>query len=519
MTQECPRPALLWDLLDGTLAQGTEIELRLHLEACAACQQFLKSARRCESSLRLGEMRVAEPEFESEFRTRLMQRLATSGEERRARGLGEAARRWSPRAAGILILLAFGLTGAYLAGVATENDTAPAVSMAELDREWAREEARLEFLDSLHDFKAQRPGAAAFLKSFEERFEGLGLRLDREVIRVLEVAELPLLRPALALAAKHRSPSYTPVLKELLAREEAGDDDLVEELLLALAELHSPDSMAALAAVARSRDEDPARRRLATEILAEKASPRANALLRPVLRARGAHTGAGVIAILAQRRDAVATHLLRELFLAGHQSDILFEHLVSQPETARWIRRRLLGGGNSREQVRLLCRLAGRVQDAATLPALLHWMEREESAVLAALVALDTRASLDIVASRLLNSSERGLSADRDQSHELAARALRKAARGRAAYFLERSREAQGTRGRRFVLASGFCGDDAVVAALAQMVERDDREVEALEALAAIGGDAVEALLKAFSSSSDPGVRRTAARLLDERSP
>lgn len=516
-TRSCPRPEEIWALLDGDQPQGRELKLRMHLDACEECRQVVISARRLEGVLRVPEVKHGEPEFESEFRSRLMRRLATSGEERRARVIRPFARRGRVAAAVLLLAVAVG-SGTW--GRESLSSSRSEATLARAERERAREEldakraaARLDLVDALHDFGEQRPVAAASLSRLEQQFAEVKLGLADEVLGLLEFADAPLRRGVLAFMGRHRSTRYLPALRGLIARGERPLEEVEESALLALAEQGTPGALEVLADIARDSDLSAERRCFAIDALVRRPSLSADATLARILRERGPRTGASTIARLIERDDSASVSMLRDLYLRGHQSDRLLAVLSERADTPRWLRRRLSSPRLSGDEARRLIRLAGSTQDSGMLRGLVPWIDREEYATLSALVALNTPGALDTVAGRLVLGVRQD-DARMKKRHTAALRALGRAKKGRAEYFLRRFSESQGKRSRRFLIAAGACRDARVLGELEALTAHDDVEVAAVQALAALGTpEAVEALERLLESE-DPGLRREAARQL-----
>ena len=85
MTQSCPSPAELRNLVDGTLSNLEARPLELHLDECQTCQQTLQEIAADETfwvaaTTRLGDEKVAEPELDRVMETLQQQSLAEAEE-------------------------------------------------------------------------------------------------------------------------------------------------------------------------------------------------------------------------------------------------------------------------------------------------------------------------------------------------------------------------------------------------------------------------------------------------------
>ncbi|MEZ6195824.1 MAG: hypothetical protein R3F20_08855 [Planctomycetota bacterium] len=519
MTRGCPGGDALWALMDGELGGAHGRHVREHVRSCLACRSRLESASRVQGEL-FARPPVIEPaDFEDRFRTRLLSRLATSEEHRRARGWPRVA----AVAAGLLVAAA---AFAWTARSRSDSGASPRSDrheVAEADRRLREaqlrvrtEEARLALLDALQSRESTAPFSSETVGALERRFAAVGLRLENEVVRAAESAPLSYLGRAVEFMGAHGARDYTPALRRLLSSPVKDDPAVGRQAFEALARIDTGESVRMLERAAR----DPETSAPALAALVESGSDRAWQAVERLARRADGTLASDLVAAVAKSDGETSAAILRQLYVDGVQSERLVEALVARPSSAAWARREIERGATDGPTRRRLIALLGAAGDREAVAIVARALERPGDEEIAArtLLAIGDESGLLALAGQLELESRRHRDGAARRRHEAARDALSELGPREADLFLDRAIEATGRAGRRLVLAAGLCGDDGVLERLARLVDRDEYELEALEAIAEIGGERALALLTGFTRHGDARVRANARRHLERLS-
>ncbi len=498
----CPEPLELSALMDGELPEDVAKPLRRHVHSCFECRKRIHGYRRLAAGLGKNLEEPLEDNYEERFHARLLARMSTSDEIRRARSWLRPA---AALAAGFLLALGGAL---WFRGVApSEQSPRPALTSTAMTNAGARLAPIERELARWLSGGPEEEELGRGLIGFDRRLHSRGGSLSRTLVRWLTGgAGTPGTIAVLVAVRNHGKRRYIGPLR-----------DLVQETVRPVEE-----------------------RFRALDVLAELDVDAVRGLLRPAVE-HGYPIDSAIDhwVRLGKRRDIVrleeqlsllegepfrraVAHLSRleagarvlvDLWMRGRQEESLVVAMSSCRSVMPHLRRLAFGAAVRRPDRERAIELLGILRDEESLPELEKFFleGRCFAATTEALGRIGGAKAALILPRRIrINGWERAGSQSR-----LLGRAIRRCGDAGAALYLKRIKAGNDPFQMQYVCALRYAASKKLLPELYGLLDRDDLRWLLVDVIADVGGAEAIDVLGRLADDIDGRVRhRARARLI-----
>ena len=498
--------------------------IALHLENCADCQHSRAAIGAIEDQLAKRPAIIFDEGFEERFRTDLMARMVTAPEVREVRRVYSLQR--LSLAAAVLMTCSVALWA--LIGAEgdeydrqAERESAQSSQFADkrpvLDPKSQCQEQLTRVLDRQRQSPMDDKKIVELTQRLRREFGAASLNLDAQLLSRLDfmgeldpavLAFLPQLSPSEVLlgaraylTASHASARGRREFVDLVVqcchqelpkqttqflRRELDRGLGLDQVLIALRGMNSPDSKRALKDICLSR---------------------------------GLDEPAVVAAALKEVPGDEITELFFRVYLDGEQSGKLQAALLARPGVLARARSQAFARHGNLEVIRRAVDLLGHLGDRESAQDLVRMLGSQalEEEVVAALGRIGGPISMTELARRL----DLGLKNYHDTNlarYRLLARHIASFGDDGARYFLNRAQNSSDGFANHYILAAGLCGTSRVtIHGIAALTNRDDTKVTAVRAINMIGSESAQEVLGKLCKSRDHKLRSAARKALELR--